>query len=191
MQSPSEPRVRARILEAASKRFQSFGYRRTGVAEIARDAGISAGTIYRYFPSKEDIFRAVMRTFLERWLDRVRRALDEPGTPLERLMRLGPASVEHAKENSLLVSLLTRDTEIIFPPLLEELRDEVYERTVALMADVVRDGIREGFFREVDPERFCFVIITMGSALYHQTQRPYEEVLPVYVDVLLHGILAR
>ncbi len=191
MQSPAESKVRGRVLEAAQKRFQSFGYRRTGVAEIARDAGISAGTVYRHFESKEAIFREVMRSVNRLWLDRARRAFDEPGTPIERLLRLGPASVEHARESSLLVSLLTRDTEIIFPPLLDELRDEVLRETVALMADVVRDGIREGCMRDIDPERFAFVIFTTGNALFQQTQHPYEEILPVFEDIVYHGIQAR
>ncbi len=38
-----------RILNAARRRVETFGYRRTSIAEIARDAGIAVGTVYRYF----------------------------------------------------------------------------------------------------------------------------------------------
>src|SRR2546427_8650924 len=68
------PASRERILAAAERRFATFGYRRTGIAEIAREAGVSAGTIYRYFESKEDVFRAVVRELHEAWLARA------PGT---------------------------------------------------------------------------------------------------------------
>src|SRR6059036_2095569 len=71
--------ARERILAAAERRFATFGYRRTGIAEIAREAGVSAGTIYRYFESKEDVFRAVVRELHEAWLARARRALPARG----------------------------------------------------------------------------------------------------------------
>src|SRR5213594_1421115 len=87
MQSPAEASdspTRARILAAAEERFAAFGYRRTGIAEIARDAGVAPGTLYRYFENKEEIFRAVMREGLASWLETARRVLAQPGTAIER-----------------------------------------------------------------------------------------------------------
>ncbi|HSV05615.1 MAG TPA: TetR/AcrR family transcriptional regulator, partial [Candidatus Binatus sp.] len=105
--------TRRRILTAAEKRFAAFGYRRTGIAEIAREAGVAAGTLYRYFENKEEIFRAVMRELLEAWLDMARRVLCEGGTAVERLRRLGEASVDYNRENALINSVYRRDEEII------------------------------------------------------------------------------
>src|SRR5438034_238634 len=107
----SDSPTRARVLAAAEERFAAFGYRRTGIAEIARDAGVAPGTLYRYFENKEEIFRAVMREGLVRWLETARRVLAEPGTALERLARLGEASVDHNRENALINSVYRRDGE--------------------------------------------------------------------------------
>src|SRR5439155_21325034 len=104
MQSPAEASdspTRARILAAAGERFAAFGYRRTGIPETARDAGVAPGTLYRYFENKEEIFRAVMREGLARWLETARRVLAQPGTALDRLARLGQASVDYNRENAL------------------------------------------------------------------------------------------
>src|SRR5438132_5247830 len=98
----SDSPTRTRILAAAEERFAAFGYRRTGIGEIARDAGVAPATLYRYFENKEEIFRAVMREGLTRWLERARRVLAEPGPALERLERLGEASVPHNRENALI-----------------------------------------------------------------------------------------
>src|SRR5947208_508375 len=73
------PVARERILAAAQRRFAAFGYRRTGIAEIAREAGVAAGTIYRYFESKEEVFRAVVGELHDAWLERAREALAGPG----------------------------------------------------------------------------------------------------------------
>src|SRR2546422_8292817 len=124
MQGPAEANdspSRARILAAAEERFAAFGYRRTGIAEIARDAGVAPGTLYRYFENKEEVFRAVMREGLARWLETARRVLAEPRTALERLARLCEASVDHNRENALINSVYRRDGESIFSPPLSEL----------------------------------------------------------------------
>src|SRR5437667_12033922 len=79
--------ARERILAAAQRRFAAFGYRRTGIAEIAREAGVAAGTIYRYFESKEEVFRAVVGELHDAWLKRARQALPGPGAARARLRR--------------------------------------------------------------------------------------------------------
>ena len=183
--------VRARILAAARQRFADFGYRRTGIAEIARDAGIAPGTVYRYFANKEEVFRAVMRDGLARWLATARRVLNAPGTAVERLARLGQASLEFSRDDALVHSVYRRDGEIIFAPLLEELHAELVREHVAMMAGVIRAGIRDGTFRAVDPERAAFVLFSGGDALSNQHRYPYNEVLPLYMEIVMSGLLPR
>src|SRR2546426_12205995 len=91
----SDSPTRTRILAAAEERFAAFGYRRTGIGEIARDAGVAPGTLYRYFENKEEIFRAVMREGLTRWLETARRGPAEPGTAPERPARPRGGSGAH------------------------------------------------------------------------------------------------
>src|SRR5947209_3048792 len=106
--------VRTRILAAARQRFADFGYRRTGIAEIAREAGLAPGTVSRYFANKEELSRAVMHAGPARWLATARRVLPQPGTAVERLARLGQASLEFSRDDPLLHSVYRRDGEIIF-----------------------------------------------------------------------------
>lgn len=189
-----DSRTRARILAAARKQFAAFGYRRTGIADVARRAGVAAGTIYRYFDSKEGVFREVVRELNEGWLARARRALGEPGTAIERLARLGQASVEYRDENPLISSIFRRDNEIIFAPLLDELHERLLKENVALIAGVIRDGIREGTLRDVDPERAAYVLFVGGDTLnneQNQVYQAYRDVLPVYMDIIMNGLLPR
>lgn len=181
-------RVRDRILSAARQRFEAKGYRRTGVAEIARRAGVATGTVYRYFRDKEHLFVEVMRAMFALWEARADHALREPGTATERLVRLGQASVEFNRENLLFNAVLEHDAEIAFAPLLDEMNEAIMRHNVAKMAAVIRDGIGRGEFRaDLDPETVAFVLWTGGEALYRQKRRPYDEVLPVYVQILLKG----
>jgi AcrR family transcriptional regulator len=62
-------RNRARVLEVAYDTFAADGLA-VPIDEIARRAGVGAGTVYRHFPTKEDLFRAVVE-------DRIQRIIDE------------------------------------------------------------------------------------------------------------------
>lgn len=62
--SPSDPAEDPRktaILRCARKPFMSSGYAATRVEPIAREAGVSTATLYAYYPSKEDLFAAVIQ----------------------------------------------------------------------------------------------------------------------------------
>ena len=189
---PERTAVPDRILTAARRRFEKYGYRRTGMLEIARDAGIAAGTIYRYFDSKEDIFLRVAETETEGWLATARKVLDEPGTAVERLARLAEASLAYNNESKLFRSVMARDTEIIFAPLLEDLHEHVLSENVAMMAKVIRDGIAEGSIAPIDADKAAYILWITGDALFrHDVSRPYEDVLPVLNELMLNGLLPR
>jgi len=180
-----------RILNAARRRFETFGYRRTSVAEIARDAGIAVGTVYRYFKSKEEIFLQVVRDLNDTWITRAREAMSQPGTPIERLARLGPISMEYNQENKLLNALLNRDPEIVYAPLMDQIADDLLRQNVSLMAEVIQEGVESGNMRPMDPERAAFVIFVAGQTLFGQQSYPYQDVLPLYLDIILNGMLPR
>lgn len=81
-------RNRARVLEVAYDTFAAEGLA-VPVDEIARRAGVGAGTVYRHFPTKDELFRAVVEDRLERVVDdgRTLLASGEPGTALFTFLR--------------------------------------------------------------------------------------------------------
>lgn len=72
--APSDNEQREqRILDAAAELIAHYGYDKTTVSDIARDAGVSKGTIYLHFDSKDDLFERLlmreMQAYTETWLD--------------------------------------------------------------------------------------------------------------------------
>ena len=65
-----------KILDAAATLFVHYGYDKTTVSDIAREAGISKGAIYLHYESKDDLFEALlireMTTYSEKWLRMVK-----------------------------------------------------------------------------------------------------------------------
>jgi len=58
-----DDQVKDTILEVAFKLFQRFGYQKTTVEEIAREAKIGKGTVYLHFKSKEEILLTIIQNF--------------------------------------------------------------------------------------------------------------------------------
>jgi AcrR family transcriptional regulator len=64
--------TRLHIAETARRLFLERGFDVVTVADVAREADVSAGTVFNYFPTKEDLFYSGMEVFEERLLDAVR-----------------------------------------------------------------------------------------------------------------------
>ncbi len=77
--------MRERILSGAKRAFLVAGFRGTNVPAIAAEAGVSVGQIYRYFPSKEELFLSVCQRSTETQLNELAAALARIDDPLERL----------------------------------------------------------------------------------------------------------
>ena len=79
---------RAAILEAATSVFAERGFFNAQVADIARGAGIAAGTVYLYFRSKDEILTSIFDRTMKEAIAEGRAALDEVQDPVERLRRI-------------------------------------------------------------------------------------------------------
>ncbi len=76
---------RHQILAAAAACFSHGGFSATSMPDIAAEADLSVGALYRYFVSKEDLFLAVVAQRVAVYNEAVFAALDRPGHPVERL----------------------------------------------------------------------------------------------------------
>lgn len=82
-----DPAKREQILSGAYRVIERMGYDAASVNDIAREAGVSKGTIYVYFTDKEDLFEALMEEKRERIFQKLEAELQKPGTTAERLRR--------------------------------------------------------------------------------------------------------
>ena len=115
---------RERLLDAAEEAFCRFGHARTTVAELAAAAGVTRPTVYAYFPSKDDVFRALA--------DRVR---DEFLRLQEDVDTSSPARTAHEAVHAFLAAytrhhgiLVVLAHQALVDPAMRELRDEIVAR---------------------------------------------------------------
>src|SRR5687767_15829747 len=93
-QAPASGDKRDLILRAATKVFAQHGYFQSQVADVARVAGVAAGTVYLYFKGKDDLLVSIFERSMREVLAEGRAAIDGIADPAERLRQLAHRSEE-------------------------------------------------------------------------------------------------
>ncbi len=83
--SPKGRRTRARLLEAGKAVFERDGFLQARISDIAAEAGVSHGSFYHYFGTKEELFREVAEEVEVRLISMDDIALDEDAGPIDRI----------------------------------------------------------------------------------------------------------
>ncbi len=141
------------ILEAAFRVFGSRGLHQATLEEVARQAGISKGTIYLYCPSKAALFSAMLKARVNDFMPAVE-APREGGAPAvrDRLATLGRHLYRFFRSPAYLAIYRTMVSEAAdFPEAAAVLYREGILPANRRLADVIRRGISAGEFRAVDP----------------------------------------
>lgn len=76
---------RGTILESALTVFFAYGFKKTSMDDIAKEAGVSRPALYQLFRNKTDIFRALSQDLMQNALVKARGAFEQPGPPREQL----------------------------------------------------------------------------------------------------------
>jgi len=188
------------LLDAALALFVEKGFAATRVEEVATRAGVSKGTLFLYFPSKQALFKAVVRENVGRHLDQaladlasytgssadllrefLRRWWTHYGnTPAAGLCKLIVVEVAH------------------FPELARDYQEQVVLPSHELLRRVLERGIASGEFRRVDVAQTVPLIIAPLLQLVLWRQWPADcmpaptsdpqALLAQHADLLLHGL---
>lgn len=157
---------RQAILKAALPLFARGGIDGTPVSQIAKAAGVGHGTVFLYFPTKEDLAAAVLSEFLNQHLENLLAALGGPGTPLSRiesLVRVLLGRMMHEMDLLLLAAhvLAQRDR-------FRELAPRIYafsQTLVGELVSVIREGQLSGELSAGDPHATAWTFFSLVQGI--------------------------
>ncbi len=142
------------ILEAAFQVFGARGLHQATLDDVARAAGITKGTIYLYFPSKADLFIAMLKARVNHIMPAVEASADGGAAPTARqqLSSLGCRLYQFFRSRAYLTMYRTVVSEAArFPEAAALLYREGILPANRRLAEVIRRGVATGEFRRVDP----------------------------------------
>jgi AcrR family transcriptional regulator len=186
------------IIEAALRLFADRGFAATKLEDVAAAAGIGKGTIYLYFPTKEDLFRSVVRQAVLPNLEAVAALTQAPDLPAADMLR---AIAERF--------LLLLDTDLTaipklvvaesgnFPALAQFYAEEVVLKGMALIRGILARGIQRGEFRPIDLDGALplfsaplLLLLLWKHSLGRHTDIQFNPrlVVATHLDILLRGL---
>ncbi|WP_157982800.1 TetR/AcrR family transcriptional regulator [Aliidiomarina minuta] len=192
MHKPAEERQHE-ILEAAAKIFSKCGYQAADMQVIADKAGVGKGTVYRYFPSKEELFKSVLHEKLDMLRCIMEKAHDAETDPLARLRLVMKAHMCFFEDNPEVLELFAQEraefrdkTQSVYFMRVSENRDD----WLHLFSDIkaaypVRDI-------SVEDMRDVCADLMHGAVILHDlpfNKKSSSESLEVIFDFYVQGIL--
>lgn len=185
------------ILAAARRLVQSRGVGALTMGEIAASAGVAKGTVYLYFPGKDQLVQALISKVGENILADIEAVVSGSGAPLAKVQKVA----------ALLLDYLMRERDL-FPVYARDLLrggrgadqgywlhlKEMEERFVALVTRLFAEGIESGQFIPANPRLLTFMLRGMVRAVgYYQLsegkEKAVKEALPVLLTLLSSGLI--
>ncbi|HTT99287.1 MAG TPA: TetR/AcrR family transcriptional regulator [Rhizomicrobium sp.] len=190
------------ILDAALSVFAEKGYAGTRMDEIAKRAGVTKGTIYLYFESKEAVFKTLVRDSIGATLADVTANVSNFQGSAKDLLRFALNAMGHLLTTSdrvVLPKIIIAESGN-FPELAHFYREEIIDKGLALMSSLIERGIAQGEFRKVPVQhavRLCIAPVLLG-AIWRVTfgqfdSEPYDYagLIETHLDVLFRGLSAK
>jgi TetR/AcrR family fatty acid metabolism transcriptional regulator len=183
------------ILRAAIQVFAGRGFFNAQVADVARAAGVAAGTVYLYFRSKDDLLISIFERTMREAIDQGRAALAGVSDPVERLRRIARLHLERMSRD--------RDLAIVFQvelrqstKFMEHFSATQVREYLGILRDVIAEGQAQGLLRrDVNPTlaaKVLFGALDEMATNWILSRRRYSPVpdADAVLDLFFHGVKA-
>ena len=190
MRDPDKPQ---QIIEAAVRVFARKGYFNSRVSDIAREAGIAAGTIYLYFKTKEDILTTLFRDKMAEFVAKLWKAMADQPDPVSKVRRLVYLHFDLLERNPDLaevVQIELRQGQKFF----RGASGQEIASYFALIGTVLEEGVAAGRFRADLPvkvaTKMLFGAMDQMATSWVLGKREYRlvETADAVADLFLQGV---
>jgi AcrR family transcriptional regulator len=152
-------RTRAQLVAAASVLFARRAVESVIIDDVIREAGVAKGTLYLYFRSKTDIYKAVfdhdMKALKKSTIDR----LDAATGPKDKIRAFALARIENAEANKEFFRIMDSESGALSYTR-SQYRDWLREPAHRLAA-AIEQAVAGGEIRQLDPEKIAWLVVDM------------------------------
>jgi AcrR family transcriptional regulator len=187
--------IRSKIINVASKIFTRYGFKKTTMDEIAIASRKGKSSIYYYFNSKEDIFRAVVEKEAEELKMDLRKEVSQIDDPIEQLSAYILFRMHKMKTLSNFYAALKSDY-LNHLEFIEKIRKNYDQNEVKIVTEILQRGIKHNKFVIEDPGLSAVAIVTAMKGLeiplfINKNHGNIEDRLDNLIKILFYGLVKR
>jgi AcrR family transcriptional regulator len=191
--------VRDALLDAMERLLARYGYKKTTMDDLAREAGIGKGTIYLHFPSKEEVALCSIDRVVQRVQERLREIARSGESVTERLKEMLHARVLCRFDSVKAYSESLDDLFESLRPAYMARRQRYFDLEAEIFADVLLEGRRQKAFDFTDALSTASMLLLATNSLlpYSLSARELgkrseiDERITRLADLLLNGVRVR
>lgn len=190
------------ILEAALKVFSEKGFEGSRTSDIAKEANIAEGTIFRYYKTKKDLLMGlfiplVVKFFRPLMFKSIERIIaNDDHKPIEQVLKeIFMDRLELVRKNGPLIKTILLEASYR-PEVMEALREQLMPKFIPLLDRFMKENINNGTFREMDPRLLTrtamsmlagYILLTTNFPNMFTAEDDEREIERV-VDIFLRGV---
>jgi AcrR family transcriptional regulator len=187
--------ARTKIIDIARNIFTHFGFKKTTMEEIALATRKGKSSIYYYFNSKEDIFKAVVEKEAEELKEELYKKIADIEDPIERLKVYITVRMRKLNKLTNFYTALKSDY-MSHLEFIEQIRKSYDQDEVRVVAGIIQEGIERGKFSVEDPHLSAVAIVTAMKGLevplfINKEHGNFEARLDSLINFLFYGIVRR
>ncbi len=178
------------IYDAAIGILTHEGFDAMTMERVAEVAGVAKGSVYNYFPNKQELARFVFTNTIDPLAETIEGIANRDLPALEKLRQILRTWFQYVNEHRGVVNMLFNDH--AFQKLLKMVDPPPRNKPIGRFDAIIRQGIEEGVFRAVDAReyaRLLFVVVceTCDEHVARQETWGIEDSVDLVMDFFLHG----
>ncbi len=186
---------REQILDGASRAFAGYGFRKTTIGDIVREAGVARATVYKYFETKEDVFDGVLRREAEELLAAVAEAAGTAGATREKLRA---AIITHTDliRKKLNILRVMVEAEVAMRRHCSGGMQDLQARAVGLYEEILSEGMANGEIAVDDVGASARALLLLFKGLFVATLTEMvgaerDAIVDRMLDMIMDGLRPR
>jgi AcrR family transcriptional regulator len=187
---------RAEILEQAEKIFSARGFHNVTMAEIGNASGFSIGSLYQFFPGKEQLYADMISEKMDLMYGQIREEVRTAPSIKEKITKLIEAHFHFVEKNADFCRLILRGENVPISEVMTSLRRKLldgYIQHISFIENLVKSGIKSGVLRPVssrDIAALLFGLIRSTSIdwMLLPENKPLSSKKDFVLEVFLKGV---
>ena len=187
------------IIDTARVLFKQSGFKKTTMGDIARSLGKAKSSLYYYYPSKEDIFEAVLHTEMDELLDQIHQSIAHATSSKEKLTIYCRCRLVKLNELCNLSDALKSEMGELHELhcIMTDLKSKFDTTHVGLVREILEEGVSNGEFKKINKDNIELVAYLMVSSfrglavplMVSQSLCPRLDLqIDSIVDIMVEGI---